>query len=748
MPASRRSNRAGPRPPDASRRTAARRGSRALLIAAFVLVAVGGGWLMFGRYRVVVEPGARAVLWWSTATRVLPTGVLKGANVLVITIDTLRADRVGSYGSRRDLTPNLDRLASEGVLVERAYAHVPLTLPSHASILTGEYPFRHGVRDNGSFRVAPGQATLGTLLKRSGYTTGAFVGAFVLDSRFGLNQGFDVYDDRYGVQTTFADFYYLERPAEQVTGPAARWIEAQHGPWFAWIHLFDPHAPYAAPPAYVRAHPGDRYGAEIAYTDATLGAFIERLRAAGRLDHTLVVVTADHGESLGEHGERTHGLFAYDATLRVPLIFWARGVIPPRIARGPVRHVDIVPTIADLVGVTAPAGLDGASARLLLGGAEQDVGPSYFEALDANLTRNWAPLTGVTAGGVKYVELPLPELYDLERDPAEAHNRARAEPQKTSALAAILHRVTAGALPASGTARRPDPETAERLRALGYVTTPASSPKRSFTVADDPKTLVGLDAAFNEALDLYSERDAAASVSRLRAIIAEHPGFAVAYQTLASVLLQMGRPDEALAVADQARQAKAESPALLKKRGQALQALGRLQESVDTLNRALALDATDADLYSVLGVSQARLTRYPAALASFGRAVALAPHDAGIYNNLGTVRLEAGQLDAAASAFGEALRLDPGFALAAHGLGVAELKRHRPDAAIDAWREAVAADPRQFDTLYDLGVLLLDRGRADEARPYLEQFARTAPPERYADDVRRVREMLARRSHS
>src|SRR5262249_5702899 len=288
----------------------------------------------------------------------LEPGHFREHNVLLITIDTLRADRLGAYGSTKGLTPTFDRLA-QGVRCTQAFSHAPMTLPAHASILTGLTPRRTGVHNNTSTRLADGIPTLATWLKRAGYRTGAFVGAFVLDARFGLARDFDVYDDRMPHRDR-TSFHVAERRAADVLSAAAGWIAspwpaASGHPFFAWVHLFDPHAPYDAPPEYRNGR--SPYHAEVAYTDAALGALLDRLRAEDALDRTLIVLTADHGESLGEHGEPTHGLFAYDSTIRIPLIVSGPGIDATTIDAS-VAHADIAPTILDLVGATIPSGLD------------------------------------------------------------------------------------------------------------------------------------------------------------------------------------------------------------------------------------------------------------------------------------------------------------------------------------------------------------------------------------------------------
>ncbi len=295
-------------------------GRSLLVILILALIVLGGAWLgwRFSRTEKRLQS--------------FSAGAMKGYNVLLITIDTLRADRLGCYGSTAGLTPNLDRLAADGIRFDDVLAHVPMTLPAHASIFTSMYPTEHGVHDNGTFRLDAKLPTLTTILKEAGYHTGAFIGAFVLDARFGLNRGFDVYDDYLGEKRVLLSFIELERRAEAVIAPAEQWIrENAQEPWFGWVHVFDPHAPYEAPSAFRSAHPGDLYGAEVAYVDDVIGSFLDRLRSAGLLSRTLVVVVGDHGESLGDHGERTHGTFAYNTTLRVPWILWSQEDIPTQV---------------------------------------------------------------------------------------------------------------------------------------------------------------------------------------------------------------------------------------------------------------------------------------------------------------------------------------------------------------------------------------------------------------------------------
>ncbi len=310
----------------------------------------------------VLAAGGGVLLFRSRPAQVSFTS-RPGQNVLLITIDTLRADALSAYGGQAS-TPALDRLAGEGVRFTFAHAQAVLTLPSHTSILTGQYPYVHGVRENSGYRLAPGARTIATLLKQAGYATGAFVAAFPLHSRFGLNQGFDVYDDRFGETRDPTEFVMPERPATTVVPLAREWIGAHKGQrWFAWVHVFDPHAPYRPPPPYDSQYAGKPYYGEVAATDAALAPLLDDVRDSSQ--PTIIVVTGDHGESLGEHGEETHGLFAYEATLHIPLIVaeLGGGVREARgeVSSASVRHVDVLPTLLDAVGQPIPGDLPGRS---------------------------------------------------------------------------------------------------------------------------------------------------------------------------------------------------------------------------------------------------------------------------------------------------------------------------------------------------------------------------------------------------
>jgi arylsulfatase A-like enzyme/Flp pilus assembly protein TadD len=697
---------------------------------------------------------AVAAGWWAWRRAAPPpvvSGVCSRCNVLLLTIDTLRSDRVGAFGSTRGLTPTLDRLAAEGLRLTRAYASAPLTLPSHVSIMTAASPPVHGVRNNSLFRLGSGVPTLAGVLEQNGYRTGAFVGAFVLDARFGLNRGFDVYDDEYGEHHAGDVTEGAERRAEEVIKPALAWIVRQgsgigdqgsgigdqgsgigdqrsgigdrghqpsaisHQPWFAWVHLYDPHEPYRAPEPYASQH--EPYDAEVAYTDAMVGVLLKKLAAAGQLDRTLIAFTADHGESLGEHGEATHGVFAYDVTMRVPSIVWAGSRLRPGTYDGLARLIDLAPTILDLVGITAPPAFEGQSLRAAINNRAADHPAAYIEAMDASLTRNWAPLTGLVSGQYKLIDLPIPELYDLSADPHEQTNLFARDGERARSLAALLRdRIEQFAARGSHTERAElNADARQRLQALGYIATAAAPPARAYTEADDPKQMIAISnevnrivAAFNAARAAGHREEAMNAMAALRRIADAHPAFSTASGMLASMQRDTGD----------------------------------LPGAIATLEDIVRRNIADQSVMLVLAGDLLEAGSADKALALVDAVIAAHPDYAEAYNSQGVIEMRLGRHDRARAAFSRVIELDPTSATAYANRGADEIRSRQMTNAIADLRQAVALDPRQYDALYNLGMALAGEGKREEARPLLEQFVRDAPPARYAVDIARLRAVL------
>jgi arylsulfatase A-like enzyme/Tfp pilus assembly protein PilF len=694
-------------------------------------------------------------------------------NVLLITIDTLRADALGSYGGAA-ATPALDRLAAEGVRFGFAHAHAVTTLSSHASILTGSYPFQHGIRDNSGYRLPAGAPTVATRLKQAGYQTAAFVAGFPLHSRFGLNAGFDVYDDHFGETRAPTEFVMPERPASQVVPLARSWI-AEHeaggagkagsaaAPWFVWVHLFDPHAPYRPPPPFDAQYANRPYDGEVAAVDAALAPLLETVRASAR--PTLIVVTGDHGEGLGDHGELTHGLFAYEATLRVPLIVAelggtgraggagqaggaglstearsgdSRAKVEGEVSPVAARHVDILPTILEAVGQAAPPDLSG---RSLLPAAERGAGAAprtmYFEAMGAMLNRGWAPLAGALADRDKLIDLPVPERYDLAADPEERTNLSGRAPERDRALVAILRGFNAAP---PGERRAEDADAVARLRALGYVSSSVPA-KARYTEADDPKQLVALDRAVHDAVEAVGAKRLGDAVQIYQGIIARRPDMAIAYRHLAFVEWQRGNPAGAVDTLQRALKAGVTEPAIVAQLGGYLTDTGRAADAIRLLE-PLARDAADVETLNAMGIAYIRAGRRDEARRTFERVLAANPDSSVPLENLGVMALERSDLAGARRLFERAARADPRSSRAWAGLGVVALREGDRAGAIDAWKRAVQLDPGNLDAVYNAGTTLARDGQMAAARPYLELFLKTAPPAFYAKDLKEVAALL------
>lgn len=607
-------------------------------------------------------------------------------NILLITIDTLRADRLGAYGYALGQTPNLDRLAKEGVRFSDATSHAPLTFPSHVAILTGRYAGAFGIRLNGMGQLPDTATTIAERLKAAGYRTGAVVASAVLDDGYGLSQGFDEYDDRISIgDADSIALTDLQRTADQVTGRAQQWLAAQPAgaPWFLWVHYYDPHLPYSAPSAVATLAPNRPYDAEIAFTDAQLGLLLARLDRS----RTAVIVTGDHGESLGDHGEEDHGLFLYDSTLAVPLIVAASG-LQPRVVTEQVRHIDIAPTIAALAGTSLPAE-DGSDAGeslmpLLTGGSRSEVPVSIAESWVPRLHFGWSELRSARVGEWKYIAAPRPELYDLRVDRAEAKNVAADRAQVAGRLAADLSRVTErfGQSP-TVKAEQPDPAAVQRLQALGYLG--AFAPVTGAGAGDDPKDHVAeyrqYRESFNRALLLLGKGSFAEAAAQLQRIVKLNVRAFEAHLYLGNAYSGLGKADAALGEYDAASQ----------------------------LNPALATPHIEAA--KVL----ANRKDYAAAIIRARKALELSPQSDYASYTLGVVYRRAGQSAEAADAFTRAIELNPMNVRARAGLGAEAMRLGRVDVARTQFEQLVQLGYQVAPSQFNLGIIAASAGDRSEA---------------------------------
>jgi arylsulfatase A-like enzyme/tetratricopeptide (TPR) repeat protein len=503
---------------DTSARTSRGRARWALIIVAIAAVA-GAAWWQFLRPR--------------------PAGPF-----ILISIDTLRADHLAAYGYTKGRTPNIDALARDGVVFDRGYAHAPQTLPSHTSMLTGELPFEHGVRDNIGFTVKPGTTTMASLFKSQGYGTGGFVSAYVLRPDTGINQGFDVYNAELPAGGMDRPIAQVTRSASETVRAAIGWLNTHVDPKvFLFVHMYEPHLPYEPPAAFKDLAP---YDGEIAAADAGVGTLLAELRRRGWYDNATIALVADHGEGLGDHGEDEHGLFVYESTIHVPFIVKLPGSAHAgtRVA-APVQHIDLLPTFGRLAGFAAPAGLRGRDLGPALAGGAIPPAGIYSEAMMSRYHFGWSELTSLTDERYKFIRAPKPELYDLQNDRAETNNLVAANAAVAQAMRGGLETLIAGrAAEAPGAVSAED---RQRLAALGYVGTATISAETEGLTLPDPKDRADIHRAFVQAAHAIGALKFPEAADQLRWITSRDPGMIDAWNQYAQVLVRLGRDADAFA---------------------------------------------------------------------------------------------------------------------------------------------------------------------------------------------------------
>jgi len=636
-------------------------------------------------------------------------------NVLLCTIDTLRSDRLSCYQSLYLKTPNMDRLAEKGILFSRAFAHSTTTLPSHANILLGVTPLYHGVHDNANFIVREEFLTLAEYLKKQGYATGAFIGAYPLDSRFGLSRGFDVYDDSYKRPYSRRSST-IERKAEEVVENALGWLKTQNSPWFAWVHCYDPHDPYEPPEPFKSRFAKSPYDGEVAYVDFALGKLLDYLGEDGRFEKTLIVLTGDHGESLGDHGETTHGFFAYNSTLWIPLIMDIPGKKPGSI-KEPVGHVDIFPTVCDVLGIERPPSLQGESLLPLIDGKSRPKKPIYFESMYPYYSRGWAPIRGLLVGQEKFIDSPIPELFDLDEDFRELKNLARAK--TAEAYKKQLDQITKD-LSYEGAAKagqKPDRESVEKLKSLGYLAGAAASKKKSFGPEDDVKTLLPYNNKSIEAMKLYEEGKGDEAVKALKEVIAQKKLLDNAYSNLAIIYEKERKPAEAVQILKLGMENIPASYELFFNYITAAVDAGQFEEAISTVkSKDFPQIEQDPELWNKIGICYSSLGKYEQAIETFERAVALDSRLPVLFNNLGLTYLSLSMKTRdpksflkSLESFKKAIEIDPSYPQPYNGLGTAYRQQGNLDGAIYCWEKALELRPDFVQVMHNLGLAYMDK---------------------------------------
>jgi choline-sulfatase len=650
-------------------------------------------------------------------------------NVLLVTIDTLRADHVGCYGYARASTPTLDGLAARGVRFATAIAHVPLTAPSHASILTGRTPLGHGMRDNGGFVLPEQVGTVAEDFKAAGYRTGAFVSGFPLNRRFGLDRGFDDYDDHLPRGSDPRRTAYVERTADRTTDAALQWLEAKEktpaaSPWFAWVHYYDPHAPYEPPGDFGPRFASSPYDGEIAFVDQQLGRLLAAVETKGARGATLVLVTADHGESLGEHGEDTHGIFIYDSTLRVPWIMAGPEITAGRVAATVARGIDVAPTLLDYAGLRLRLELEGRSLRRAAAGETLDDAPAYAESLHAQLQYGWAPLHALRTDRFKLIDAPRAELYDLRSDGGETQDRSAQDPARVETLRAELRRIMATTTPVA--AKAIDAETAERLSALGYLGGGASG-TAPVPTGRDPKDGIRLATRLGRNGMSVARTEPEKAIRELTQLLAEDPGMLVALRTRAVANETAGHYQAAirdLRDLEKRGALSAEDSVVL---GDNLRLAGRTAEAVAVLERTAAKNPRFAQPWLSLAALALKQDRIADAAQAYLKVLAITPDQAEALRGLGDLALIEGKVDEAAKRYARVVEIDPADAGALAKLGVTRMRLGRVDEGIALFTKAVEREPKNADALLYLAGALASSGRPSEARPYFERALSAGP---------------------
>lgn len=703
-----RGNPASATPPDPA--PADRRSRRRLLWAIPALLVLVAGFLGLAKL-FSIGPGSR--------------GPKSPLNVVIVTGDTIRADRLPAYGYERLETPHLDRMVREGVLFEHAQTVVPLTLPAHSSLFTGTYPLHHGVRDNGGYYLEDDQVTLAESLQERGYATGAFVGAFVLDSRWGIHQGFDRYFDDFDFSKyEKVSLDSVQRRGGEVLAEALSWMEtARTGPFFSWIHLYDAHTPYEPPEPYRSRYAGylfGQYDGEIAYVDSLVGELLDWLEGRGLLEQTIVIFIGDHGESLGDHEEMTHGFFIYDATMHVPFIMRlpAGSDEKGRRIAAQVRSIDVMPTLLDLLGGEVPAAVQGQSLLPLLRGEVDDLNLiAYGESYYPRHHYGWSELKSLRNGALHFIDAPRPELFDVRMDPGQRDNLASERPGTVEQFQSLLQEVTARNSLEGIDERTPesmDPETQAQLAALGYIGGPSKvkiDPDRPLA---DPKDKIALFNLIKQAGSDSSEDRVDDALEKIERVLAEDPDILEAHNIQGNLYVKKGAFDRAIAAYREALTRDPEyTPALF---GMATAYLdsGRTDEAAAGYRRILDLDPRDNRAAFQLAKIYAERKDYETALDLLHEVVDLGSERAPMHNLMAECYIALERWDEAQTELDRVLELKADLPMAHFNLGLIREGRGDLRGAIDAYEKEIEITPKAFRAHFNVAKLYGKLGPLDK----------------------------------
>jgi len=646
----------------------------------------------------------------------------RNANVLLITLDTLRADHVSCYNPQSVPTPHIDALAARGVRFNQAVVQVPLTAPSHASILTGTYPPVHKIRDMGGFILDKSVPTLASLAQDAGCDTAAFVGSAVLSHIYGLHRGFEIYNDDMGTRPEEGPLpgVVAEVRGDTVSDRALDWLEQHYGSsgssgsgknFFLWVHYYDPHFPYEPPTPYKERYAKDPYSGEVAFADEQAGRLLQWLTDHGVNEKTLIVLMADHGESLGDHGEYTHGVFLYDSTMRIPLIVAGPGILKGQTVDQQVRSIDIMPTIADFLAISPGDKVQGTSLMPLLASLKHvPANYSYMETLYPKTGMGWSELRGMRTDQWKLIIAPKPELYKMGEDPAEKQNVKDRYPADADHLQKKVWEVAGAPGSLQKVERQPvDDETLRQLQSLGYVSAGTRRDLITDMSGPDPKDQVDVLGILEKSADLMQRQRFQAAVPMLESIQARDPS----------------------------------NPAFYQKLGVCLERTGQFRKAIDVYQTAIKNHAETDRTYASIGNNLVQLGRLQEAAAALEKAAETNPTSLQNLTNLATVYLQLGKPEVCEKTLNAILRQDDRYGQAYNIYGILAVQRGDGYGARRYFEKAVECDPDLSEAYLSLAFLAEKGGRPQIAVEYYRKFLEKVRPGEHADVIPRIKAAIA-----
>jgi arylsulfatase A-like enzyme/predicted Zn-dependent protease len=678
---------------------------------------------------IVAVVAVAAAAYFALSRREPSFAKLRGGrdlNVILVTLDTTRADRLGCYGFRNVETPTIDLFALRGVRFERCYAQTPLTLPSHTTLMTGTLPPFHGVRDNGGFVVPSQLKTMAELFKDKGYATGAFIAAYVLDSKWGLDQGFDTYFDKFDLgKFKRISLGTVQRPANEVMAEALPWIERNKGgKFFAWLHLYDPHTPYEPPPPYDKLYAAHPYLGEIAFVDSQLRRLWDLLTANGLDRNTVLVLAGDHGESLGEHAEQSHGFFIYQGAIHVPLIVATpfpkfQGVVSSEVT----GLSDVLPTVCEMAGLPIPAEVQGHSLLPAFSGRRRKApAPAYSETYYPRFHYGWSDLKSVQDERYKIILAPVPELYDVVADPREEKNLVYLEKEvydKLSAEAESFIRKS-GQNAYETDLSKVDEETREKLSALGYVGSFTDPAKLAGKKLADPKEKIAVFNELSRAREMGMGGKPDEAIEVIRGIIASDPDITDAYFTIGNIHFQQQKYREAIDYFQQVLGRKPDDTFAAINVTLAYEGMGEYDEAEKFLLGYMKKGVEDPQFYFMLGNMSFIQKKYDKAVPYFEKCISLNAESAGSQNMLAAIAIVTGDLDGAERHLEEALRLNPKLSNAHYNRAQVSEKRGRTAEAEAEYLKELEISPKHFKSMYNLSRLYRETGDVKKEYEYLK----------------------------